>query len=60
MTMFDWDDSAQVVSDYIWVYAAVTLPVTIGLLGTWIIYMRRKGRHDKAIEEEAALAYSSF
>jgi hypothetical protein len=60
MTMFDWHDSAQVVSGYIWVYAALTLPVTVGLLGAWILYMRRKQRHNKAIEEEAALAYSSF
>jgi hypothetical protein len=50
MTMFDWHADSGVVSKWIWVYAALTLPVTFILLITWLLFMKKNGLRHKAQE----------
>ena len=47
MSMFDWQ-ADSVVSKWIWVYAVLTLPVTLILLGIWLIYTKKSAIRHKA------------
>ncbi len=47
MSMFDWQ-ADSVVSKWIWVYAALTLPVTFILLGIWLLSSKRNAVRHKA------------
>jgi hypothetical protein len=59
MTMFDWHDPTQVVSQYIWVYAAITLPVTLILLAIWLLFMKKNNQRHKAEELAVAETYAN-
>jgi ABC-type phosphate transport system auxiliary subunit len=57
MTMFDWQAENRVVSKWIWVYAALTLPVTVILLITWLLFMKKNGLRHKEQELVVAETY---
>src|SRR5271154_793980 len=44
MSMFDWNpgSDSKVMSHSIWVYWAVTIPLTLVVILIWIIWMQRK------------------
>jgi hypothetical protein len=47
--MFNWNPSpdSKVMSQYVWVYWAVTIPLTLVVILIWIIWMQRKYLSDK-------------
>ena len=47
MSMFDWH-ADSVVSKWIWIYAALTLPVTLILLGIWLLSTKKSDIRQKA------------
>jgi hypothetical protein len=49
--MFDWQAENRVVSKWIWVYAALTLPVTVILLITWLLFMKKNKKEELAVAE---------
>ena len=55
MPIFQWDasETKKVVNSRIWIYWAVTVPLTLAVLGTWTLY-----RHLRQRKESAAAAFS--
>lgn len=43
MPMFDWNASpSEAVSGHFWVYWAVTLPLTLAVIGVWLLWINPK------------------
>jgi membrane protein implicated in regulation of membrane protease activity len=48
MTFFNFQDNATYVSGQFWIYWAVTIPVTVVIVGIWYVWeKRREKKYDK-------------
>ncbi len=73
MSMFQWvpddssndgvtqdGDSSRIVSHWFWLYWAITVPLTIGILIVWILWFNwtdrsYKDRQDRELDEETKI-----
>lgn len=39
MTVFDWTATGVVVSRDIWIYFAITVPLTVVVLAAWVLWL---------------------
>jgi hypothetical protein len=59
MPMFKWDPQPKVLSRQFWVYWAVAVPLTLGTLALWLVWMRLQTRRRRARDSEGREALYS-
>jgi hypothetical protein len=56
MPMFNGDSQLRLLPRHLWVYFAVTVPLTLGTLALWLVWMRLQTRRRRARDFEGRKA----